>query len=80
MDRRECVEKVIEICMDVFDNEEIILNELSCREEIKEWDSLAQLSIISDIEDEFDISFSLDEITGIKKIGELVDCVLKRVK
>lgn len=78
MDRNEVVAKTIEICKDVFDDETIVLNEESCAANVKEWDSLAHLSIISDLESEFKIKFTFAEITNAKNVGELVDAIMAK--
>lgn len=79
MNRPEIFEKIVEICKDVFENDELALTEASSSEDVEEWDSLTHLSIISDIEDEFGISFTLDEITNSGNLGELVTAVEKHL-
>lgn len=80
MSRDKLLERVIEICKDVFEKEELSLNEFSCAMDVEEWDSLTHLSIISDTEKEFAVSFTLDEIINAKNIGELVDALMKHLE
>ena len=80
MDRKEIFDKVVAICKDVFDNEEVILTEASDAAEVEEWDSLTHLNIISDMEEEFKISFTLEEITDAKNLGELVDALMRHLE
>ncbi len=80
MNRNEVFEKVFEICKDVFDNENIILTETSSAADIEEWDSLTHLSLIDEIEQAFDIGFTLDEATGSKNIGELINAIMKHIE
>ncbi len=47
-----------------------IVDDLS-REDLEEWDSMTHLVLVSDIEQEFDIIFSDDEVTSIVTIGDL---------
>jgi acyl carrier protein len=47
-----------------------IVDDLS-REDFEEWDSMAHLVLVSDIEQEFDIIFSDDEVTSIITISDL---------
>lgn len=56
MDRNEILTKINEITKDMFDNDEIKLTEQTTVANIKEWDSLAHLSIMSDIKSEFGIA------------------------
>ena len=79
MNRTEIFEKIVEICKDVFENDELALTEVSSSVDVEEWDSLTHLSVITDIEDEFGISFTLDEVTNSKNLGELVTAVEKHL-
>lgn len=77
MERNEILKKITEIARDVFDNDEVELTEASTAADVEEWDSLSHLSLISDIEDEFDITFTLAEVSGSKNVGELVNAIIK---
>lgn len=76
----EILERVIRVCRDVFNNESLVLTSESCAADVEEWDSLAQLSIISDLEDEFGIGFSLDEIINSKNLGDLAVAIERHLK
>ncbi len=80
MDRNEILKKITEIARDVFDNDEVELTEQTTAADVEEWDSLSHLSLVSDIEDEFGITFTLAEITGSKNVGELVDAIIKHME
>jgi len=80
MNKTEVLEKVIAVCKDVFDNEDLELSEASCAADVDEWDSLSHLSVISDLEDEFDVKFTLDEINNSKNLGELVNAIIKHME
>lgn len=79
MTRSEILEKVIEICKDVFEDDDLILTESSSSNDVEEWDSLSHLSLISDIEDEFSIKLTLDEISNSKNLGELVSAIMRHI-
>lgn len=79
MNRNEVLEKVIEIARDVFENEDIIMMDNTTADDIEEWDSLTQLSLINDIEDEFDITFTLSEVSESKNVGELINAIMKHL-
>lgn len=76
MERTEVFEKITEIARDVFGNDTVVLNEETTAADVAEWDSLTHLSLISDIEDEFGVRFTLNEISGSKNVGELVNALL----
>ena len=79
MTRNEILEKVIEICKDVFEDDDLILTESSSSSDVEEWDSLSHLSLISDVEDEFSIKLTLDEISNSKNLGELVSAIMRHI-
>ncbi|MFA7676113.1 MAG: acyl carrier protein [Candidatus Shapirobacteria bacterium] len=48
------------------------------RSEFENWDSLAHLQLVSDIEDIFKINFEMDEISEISKPEDLLVLVVKK--
>ena len=79
MERNEILKKITEIARDVFDNDEVELTEQTTAADVEEWDSLSHLSLVSDIEDEFGITFTLAEISGSKNVGEFIDALTKHL-
>ncbi len=55
-------EKYAEIFCDIFGVEKEDLNEEFTFANVKEWDSLTHLTLISNLEDEFDVMFETDDI------------------
>ena len=79
MERTEILKKLIEIAQDAFDNDTVELTEATTAADVAEWDSLTHLSFINDIEDEFQVKFTLAEITGSQNIGELLDALISHM-
>lgn len=79
MDRNQVMETLNEIARDVFDNESVVLTDTTTAADVEEWDSLTHLSLISDVEDAFDVTLTLGEIQGSANVGELVDALLKHI-
>ena len=80
MTRQEVFEAVNEVFQDVFDNDEIKVNETTTAKDIEDWDSLEHINLIVSIENRFGIKFTMGEVTGMKNVGEMVDIVIKRKK
>ena len=38
---------------------------------VRTWDSLSSLSIISELEKSFEVSFTMDEVQGIQNVGDI---------
>lgn len=79
MTRNEIKQKVIEICRDIFYDADLVITEETGASDIDKWDSLAQLNILGDIEDEFNVHFSLDETMSLKTIGELIITIENKI-
>ena len=78
MRREEIVKKLEEIFSDLFD-EEIALSDQMSPADIGEWDSLMQISILAAVQDEFDVSFEIDEIVAMKNVGDIVAAIREKI-
>lgn len=79
MTREEVYENLNEVFQDVFDDEEIVVNDNTTAEDIEDWDSLEHINLIVAIEEKFGMKFSMAEVTGLKNVGEMVDVILKKL-
>lgn len=75
MQRSEILKKLNEIFQDVFDDDSIEVTEETTSSDIEDWDSLTHITLISEVEDEFDVKFSMKEVVGMKNVGEMVDII-----
>lgn len=73
-------EKLQEIFRDIFDDEELVITEEMTAADIEDWDSLVQINLIIAIEKEFKVRFSLEEVSKLKNIGEMLDLIKFKVK
>ena len=80
MERAEILERVQNVFRDVFDDDSLIINEETNTNDLEKWDSLAQISIIGAIADEFHISPSIDEILSMKSVAKIIDIIQKSAK
>ncbi len=79
MTREEVFAKLTEVFQDVFDDEEITLSEETTADDIEDWDSLMHITLISEVEDAFDVHFSMKDVTGMHNVGEMVTLILEQV-
>ncbi len=79
MERSEIMKKVNDIFIDVLDNEDIVITYSTTSQDIEEWDSLSHIQLIVDIEKVFGIKFYSYEISSWIDVGELVDCIAKKL-
>lgn len=77
---KEIYERLNKVFRDVFDNEEICVNETTTANDIDDWDSLEHINLIVAIENEFGIKFTMGETTSLKNVGEMVSLIIKKTK
>ncbi|MHA2363834.1 MAG: acyl carrier protein [Candidatus Hodarchaeales archaeon] len=59
----------------LLEKEEI--NDKISRTELEQWDSMTHLILISEIEQEFNLILSDDDVTGIQTIGDIYTLLIK---
>lgn len=74
MTRTEIYEKLAEVFEDVFD-EEIALADETTAADVEGWDSLTHITLLSAVEDEFDIHFDMKAVQGLKNVGAMVSLI-----
>lgn len=72
MSKAEITEKLQEILRDVFDDETIVLFDGMTSDDVEDWDSLSHINLITDIEAQFGIIFTTEEIVDTKNVGEFI--------
>lgn len=71
-------EELNEIFRDIFDDDSIELAPETNSDDIEDWDSLEHINLVVAIEKKFNIKFSMDEVTGMKNVGEMVEIIKAR--
>ena len=80
MTREEVYERLNAVFRDVFDDEELTMNDATTAADVDGWDSLVHITLIDSVEEEFDISFDMKTIVKLKNVGEMVDVILEEVE
>lgn len=68
------------IFCEVFDNDEIVINETTSADDIEDWDSFEHINLIVAIEHEFGIKFEIKEAKGFANVGEMVNAIMAKMK
>lgn len=79
MNRTEILEKLNEVFHDVFDNNDIVVTEQTNANDIAEWDSLMHITLVSAVEDEFDVSFDMKTVVSMKNVGDMIDAIEEQI-
>ena len=75
MDRDEVMEKVTEIAREIFDDDELELDDETIAADVDGWDSHMHISLIDAVEEAFDIRFDMKTVVKMKNVGEMVDVI-----
>ena len=79
MNRTDILEKLNEVFHDVFDNDDIVVTEQTNANDIEEWDSLIHITLISAVEDEFDVSFDMKTVVSMKNVRDMIDAIEEQI-
>ena len=80
MTREEVYERLNAVFADVFDDEELTVNDETTAADVDGWDSLVHITLIDAVEEEFDISFDMKTIVKLKNVGEMVDVIMEEAE
>ena len=73
----EIYERLNEIFRDFFDDEEIELTPETTADDIDDWDSLNHITLMSAVEEEFGIRFTMGQVSGMKNVGEMAEIIAR---
>tara|TARA_B100000780_G_C20729154_1_gene289735 strand:+ start:59 stop:283 length:225 start_codon:yes stop_codon:yes gene_type:complete len=72
-------EKVLEIMSKTFNIDVLLLSKKTSKKDLSQWDSMSHLNLIIDIENEFNISFSNEEIVTIIDFKSLLKIIKNKI-
>jgi len=75
MNRAEILKKINNIFQTVFEDDSLVITELTHSADIEDWDSLAQVTLITTVEDTFNIQFLLEDVMKMQNVGNMMDII-----
>jgi len=79
MTKQDLMSKIQAIFRDVFDEDDLIIVASTNSGDIDEWDSLNHINLVSSIEKDLGIRFSLGELESLKDVGAMVDLIMDKL-
>ena len=79
MKRYEILNRVQEVFRNELETEDLVLNDETTANDVEEWDSLSHVQLVVALEKVFSIKFTSREILSWDNIGDLVDCIGKKL-
>lgn len=72
-------EKLQDIFRDLFEEEDLIIEDSTSAQDIEDWDSLMHIQLIAQVQEDFGIRFTTAEIMKLKNVGEFVSLIEMKV-
>jgi acyl carrier protein len=66
------LETVENIMRDIFDDENLVVSLETTADNIEEWDSLSNMNLIVEIENQFNIQMSIQDLESMKSVSDIV--------
>ncbi len=79
MNREEVTIKIQDIFRDVFDDPDLVINDLTNSNDIDEWDSLNHINLITAVGKQFKMKFTFTELASLKDVGAMVDLITEKL-
>lgn len=80
VNKEEIKIKLIKIFQDVFDNDNLKIEEETSAIDIAEWDSLTNIQLMLSIQKQFNIKFKIEEMMKQKNVGTLIDIIYHKIR
>ncbi len=79
MERNEILIKLQDIIREAVDDEEVEISESTVAADVEGWDSLAQVLIVGQLQNEIGVRLSSTEVAACANVGEFVDAIIKKM-
>ncbi len=79
MERNDILAHVQEVFRDELEVEDLVLADETTADDVEEWDSLSHVQLVVALEKAFNIKFTSREILSWDNVGDLVDCIEKKL-
>jgi len=71
--------KIRDILRDVLNSPDLEIGPETTARDVPGWDSLAHISLVVAVEQEFSIKFALAELQSLQNVGEMIELVESKV-
>lgn len=80
MTREEVYERLNKVFQDVFDEEDLTVNDETTADDVEGWDSFEHINLVVAIQDEFSFKIPMGKVVTMKNVGEMVDIIMEQGK
>lgn len=76
MNEMEIYNSLTTIFRDIFDDDSIVINNNTSADDIEDWDSFEHINLISAVEKQFKMRFTMKQVSTMKNVGEMVSIII----
>ncbi len=77
MNENTILDAIQPIFHDVFDDDTLVITRQTSAADIEDWDSLEQINLLTAMEKEFKVKFSLGDVRNLQNVGDLIDLLVR---
>jgi acyl carrier protein len=77
--RDDIVSKAQAIFREVLNSPSLILTDNLTAPDVEGWDSLNHITLVMSLEEHFKVKFTTREVMGWQNVGEMLDCLQKKL-
>lgn len=77
MTREDIFQRLNTIFRDIFDDDNIVVNDATTADDIEDWDSFEHINLVVAIEEEFGFKIPMGKNVTMKNVGEMVDIIME---
>ena len=79
MERNEIVEKLTPIFREVFSQSDLVLTDEMTANDVENWGSLTNMTMMAQVEETFGIQFKLKELKKLDCVGNLLTAIQEKI-
>lgn len=79
MNKKQILEELNAIFKAAFDNEQLVIDENTSAKDIEDWDSLMQITLVTQIEKKYNVEFNIDDVLNLQNVGDMVDLIYREL-
>ena len=79
MTREEVCKQLTENFRDVFDNDELVIQDRTTADDIEAWDSLNHVALVMEVQETWGFQIKPEQIVQLKNVGQFIDLILNQV-
>jgi acyl carrier protein len=79
MSHDEIHKRLTAVFRDIFDDPSLEITDSTTADDISDWDSITHITLITAVEDEFNVSFSTKDVKSLANVGDFIRLIASRV-